>query len=174
MSKQELAQAWQRLADTLESPGFDRRAYIERLNTLAKVNGYDRTASLTEMVRAIVEDFGLRAVQSQQTTSPDVRSACYLQGKIDGLYYLTWLAKKDLRPAAPEPQPTARRLGHSCLHGCTRPSVRAGCLDRFVHPASVPSPEEQPCRSKASDYARTCTSADRKYTIMPGCGHLCT
>jgi hypothetical protein len=280
-TEQGLVEAWRALADTLESPGFDRRSYIERLNTLADVNGYDRTASLTEMVRAIVEDYGLRAVQRLQTTSPEVRSAAYLQGKIDGLAYLTRLAKKDLRaPKAAEPEPTAigslrqvlanlgahcwtasclerlieshysgvvaarpctsvwraacqagdptaRRLGHSCLHCCTRPSVFCGLDMRLdippINPAVRaefwrlvveqlatrpcdeygrsncwtvapkwlntpwiqtycfascgglwPSPDAKACRSKASDYARTCTSADRKYTIMPGCGHLCT
>jgi hypothetical protein len=125
MSNQELIQAWQRLADTLENPGFDRRSYIERLNTLAEVNGYDRTAGLTEMVRAIVEDFGLRNLQSGSligNVCPKRRAEYYLQGKIDGLDYLTQLAKKDLRLADPkppqddwtpptEPQPTARQSG---------------------------------------------------------------
>jgi hypothetical protein len=191
-TEQGLVEAWRALADTLESPGFDRRSYIERLNTLADVNGYDRTASLTEMVRAIVEDYGLRVVQSQQTTSPDVRSACYLQGKIDGLYYLTWLAKKGLRPDEPEPNPATQGADKPCSEvareGCwtvtpkwlNTPWIQTCC---FASCGGLwPSPDAKACRSKASDYARTCTStgpqhcesADRKYTIMPGCGHLCT
>lgn len=102
-TKQELAAAWRDFERAITHPLFNRRSYISRLRCLADTNGYslDFSQAIQGIVRPIIEDYGLQSVQLLDTSNPDTRTIAYLQGKIDGLAYLTRLAEKTLRPDPP-------------------------------------------------------------------------
>lgn len=136
-TKQELAAAWRDFEHVITDPLFNRGSYVNRLRCLADTNGYslDFGRAIQVIVQPIVDDYGLRGVQSMRIANPDVRTAAYFQGKIDGLAYLTRLAKKDLRPA----EPTTTKVGRATKVGVDFASGRVVFSAVGQHVCSQPN-----------------------------------